>query len=77
MKRVLILHTGGTLGMSARRPSALAPDTYAHEILSRVPELAALAAIETRILCNLDSSDLGPDEWSALADEIAAARARI
>ena len=75
MKRVLILHTGGTLGMSARRPSALQPDTYAHEIVSRVPELAALATIDTRILCNLDSSDVGPDEWSALADEVAAARA--
>jgi L-asparaginase len=75
VKRVLLLHTGGTLGMSARRPSALQPDTYAHEILSRVPELAALAEVSTRILCNLDSSDIGPDEWSALADEIAAARA--
>jgi L-asparaginase len=91
MKRVLILHTGGTLGMSShdhrrdasrfardegsRRPSALQPDTYAHEILSRVPELGALATIETRILCNLDSSDVGPEEWSALADEIARARA--
>jgi L-asparaginase len=61
--------------MSGRRPSALQPDTYAHEILSRVPELAALAAVDTRILCNLDSSDVGPDEWSALADEVAAARA--
>ncbi len=75
MKRVLILHTGGTLGMSARRPSALQPDTYTHEILSRVPELAALARVDTRILCNLDSSDVGPEEWSALADEVAAARA--
>ncbi|MDB4966446.1 MAG: asparaginase [Myxococcales bacterium] len=75
MKRVLLLHTGGTLGMSARRPSALQPDTYAHEILSRVPELAALAEVSTRILCNLDSSDVGPDEWTALADEVAAARA--
>src|SRR2546430_6463929 len=75
MTRVLVLDAGGTLGMTARRPSALAPDTYAHEILSRVPELAALATIETRILCNLDWSAIGPDEWSALADEIAAARA--
>jgi L-asparaginase len=76
VKRVLVLHTGGTLGMSSRRPSPLSPDTYAHEILSRVPELAALAHVETRILCNLDSSDIGPDEWSALADEVAAARER-
>jgi len=61
--------------MSSRRPAPLSPDTYAHQILTRVPELAALATIETRILCNLDSSDIGPDEWAALADEIAAARA--
>jgi L-asparaginase len=75
VKRVLILHTGGTLGMSGRRPTPLSPDTYTQEIVARVPELAALATVETRILCNLDSSDVGPDEWSALADEVAQARA--
>jgi L-asparaginase len=74
VKRVLILHTGGTLGMSGRRPTPLQPDTYAQQIVARVPELAALATVETRILCNLDSSDIGPDEWSALAEEIAQAR---
>jgi L-asparaginase len=73
MKRVLLLHTGGTLGMSGRKPTPLRPDTYAEEIVARVPELAELARIETRILCNLDSSDLGPEEWSALADEVAQA----
>ena len=61
--------------MSARKPTPLRPDTYAQQIVSRVPELAELAEIETRILCNLDSSDLGPDEWSALAGEVASARA--
>src|SRR5439155_17577219 len=71
MKRVLLLHTGGTLGMSGKKPTPLRPDTYAQEIVSRVPEVAELAQIETRILCNLDSSDVGPDEWSGLADEIA------
>jgi L-asparaginase len=75
MKRVLILHTGGTLGMAGRRPTPLAPDLYAQALEERVPELAELAEIETRILCNLDSSDIGPDEWSALADEVAKARA--
>jgi L-asparaginase len=74
LKRVLLLHTGGTLGMSARRPTPLVPGTYAQEIVKRVPELAELAEIETRILCNLDSSDVGPDEWAGLADEIARAR---
>jgi L-asparaginase len=74
VKRVLILHTGGTLGMSGRRPTPLSPDTYAQQIVARVPELEALAAVDTRILCNLDSSDVGPDEWSALAEEVARAR---
>jgi L-asparaginase len=74
VKRVLILHTGGTLGMSGRRPTPLRPDTYTQALLTRVPELAELAAVETRILCNLDSSDVGPDEWTALAAEIAGAR---
>src|SRR5512141_461139 len=76
MKRVLLLHTGGTLGMSGRKPTPLRPDTYGQQIVSRVPELAELAEIETRILCNLDSSDVGPDEWSVLADEVAKARER-
>jgi len=75
VKRVLVLHTGGTLGMSARRPAPLSPDTYTQALVESVPELSELATIETRILCNLDSSDVGPDEWIALATEIGAARA--
>jgi L-asparaginase len=74
LKRVLLLHTGGTLGMSGKRPTPLMPDSYAQAIVTRVPELAELAHIDTRILCNLDSSDVGPEEWSALAGEIARAR---
>lgn len=84
MKRVLILHTGGTLGMPAppiapdspRRPAPLAPDRYQRALLDEVPELSQLAVVETRILCNLDSSDLGPEEWCALAAEVAEARSR-
>ena len=60
--------------MSGKRPTPLKPDSYAQAIVTRVPELAELAHIETRILCNLDSSDVGPEEWSALAGEIARAR---
>lgn len=81
-KRVLILHTGGTLGMPPRgtnpgraRPGPLAPERYARDLLGQVPELAELADVSTRIRCNLDSSDIGPDEWSALADDVAEARA--
>lgn len=84
MRRVAILHTGGTIGMPPRSAQAeaergaarppLAPDRFAHELVAEVPELRRLAHIETRILCNVDSSDIGPDEWSALAEEVARAR---
>src|SRR5262245_60987040 len=63
-------------GRSAgKRPTPLQPDTWSQALVERVPELARLARVETRILCNLDSSDIGPDEWAALAEEVAAARA--
>jgi L-asparaginase len=75
LKRVLLLHTGGTLGMSRRRLATLEPDAYAQALVERVPELAELAEVETRILFNLDSSDIGPIEWAALATEVAQARA--
>jgi L-asparaginase len=86
VRRVVILHTGGTIGMPPRvtptegdrgstRPP-LAPDRFARELVAEVPELGRLAHIETRILCNLDSSDIGPDEWNALAEEVGAARER-
>ncbi|MFI5289125.1 MAG: asparaginase [Polyangia bacterium] len=74
-RRVLILHTGGTLGMnSSSHPAPLKPDVYTQTLVERVPELCELAEVETRILCNLDSSDIGPDEWSVLANEVARAR---
>ena len=60
--------------MSGRRPTPLSPDIYAQALTERVPELAELATVETKILCNLDSSDIGPEDWTVLAEEIAVAR---
>lgn len=65
---VLILHTGGTLGMRPREPDrALAPDEFGSTVLEHVPELERIAEIDTRLLFNLDSSDLGPRHWAELA----------
>jgi L-asparaginase len=74
-KRVLLLHTGGTLGMEPASP--LSPGGKPGALVERVPELAELADLEARTLCNLDSSDVGPDEWRALADEVARERERV
>ena len=67
-KRVLVLHTGGTLGMTG---SPLEPGAYGAQLLDAVPELSRIAELSVRIVCNLDSSDLGPDQWTLLAEGIA------
>jgi len=64
VKRVLLLHTGGTLGMVG---TPLEPDAYQDRLLESVPELGELADVDIRIVCNLDSSDVGPPQWADLA----------
>jgi L-asparaginase len=73
-KRVRMLHTGGTLGMKG---DPLEPGAYVAELLDHVPELSRLAHIEPRILCNLDSSSIGPFHWAAMAEVIAEERERF
>lgn len=65
--KVLILHTGGTLMMRGGDPSPLVPDVYTHDLLTELPVLRKVAEIESRILCNLDSSDMQPHHWVELA----------
>lgn len=71
MPRVLILHTGGTLGM---RGKPLQPDAFSTALTEAVPEIEEIADLETRIVFNLDSSDVGPVHWTHLAREIDGAR---
>jgi L-asparaginase len=71
VKKVLLLHMGGTLGMQG---SPLQPGTYSQKLVERVPELSHLAELDIRIIANLDSSDVGPEEWSRVAGEIARGR---
>ncbi len=65
MSHVLLIHTGGTLGMTG---TPLEPGAYAEALTERLPEVSQLADLETRIPFNLDSSDVGPDHWRRLAE---------
>ena len=88
LPRVLVLHTGGTLGMdvstsfveSSTRDShvdlvagtggnypSLRPGTMLSQLLGAVPELGSLANLKLAIPYNLDSSRVGPREWTKLA----------
>jgi L-asparaginase len=69
--RLLFLHTGGTLGMTAARPGPLAPGHYDETVLPYVRGLEELADIDGRVVCNLDSSDMTPSIWGALGAAIA------
>jgi L-asparaginase len=69
-RRVLIIHTGGTLGMQSpdRTRLDLGDDGHLQRLIERVPELAEIADIDLVAPWNLDSSDIGPDEWVRLAE---------
>jgi L-asparaginase len=69
--KVLLLHTGGTLAM---RGEPLEPDAFTVTLSESMPELARIADLDSEILFSLDSSDIGPPQWTALAQRIAARR---
>ncbi len=65
--RVLFVSTGGTLAMRRGEPGPLAPSEIAEDVLPWVPGLDDEVDVTAETLCNLDSSDIGPDHWERLA----------
>ena len=81
MKKLLLIYTGGTIGMS-RNPhtGTLEPFSFSH-LLANVPELSQLDAqidngqwadADGKPLPPIDSSDMSPELWIQLARTIAA-----
>ena len=66
MKRILLIATGGTI---ASRPTdgGLAPQLCAKDILSCVPALRDLCHIDALQLLSIDSTNMTPDNWLAIA----------
>ena len=67
MKHILLIATGGTI---ASRPTenGLAPQLRADDILRCVPALGSLCRIDAVQPMNIDSTNMAPDCWLALAD---------
>ena len=67
MKKILLIATGGTI---ASRPTegGLAPRLRAEDILSCVPALASLCKIDAMQLMNIDSTNMAPENWLAIAE---------
>lgn len=68
MPSVLLIHTGGTLGMEG--PGPLRPGPFEEALRRRVPELWEIADLELEIFANVDSSDIEPSLWQGLARRI-------
>ena len=53
--------------MTGKRPDALKPGAFFRTVKERVPELLAMAKLELELFSNLDSSEMQPELWTALA----------
>ena len=69
MKKLMILSTGGTIACT-QTADGLIPTLSADDILAYVPGAKKLGIIETRTIFNLDSSNIQPEEWQMIAQEI-------
>ena len=69
MKRILMLATGGTIA-SMDSGHGLSPAITSEEILSRVPAVGDLCKVEAVQLMNLDSTNVGPEDWLKIAGAV-------
>lgn len=73
-KKVIVVHTGGTIGMVQGKDGVLRPLQDPETLLRSLPELADIAGIELRVPFNLDSSNIQPMHWLQLAEIVRAER---
>lgn len=69
MKRILMLATGGTIA-SKRDKNGLKPLITSDEILSYVPDTKEFCQTDTLQLFNIDSTNIQPVHWLAIANAI-------
>jgi len=78
MRKILLLHTGGTLGMApSGEPASLAPGKFLDHLLEQVPELDQLAELSVEVPFNQDSACLEPSNILALARRVREAAERF
>ena len=65
-KRILFIGTGGTIA-SEMSDEGLLPGVGASALLGYVPDVAELCEAESVQLFELDSTNIGPDEWLEMA----------
>lgn len=69
MKQILLIATGGTIA-SKRSASGLKPLISSQELLSYVPSSREFCSTQTLQLLNIDSTNIQPRHWLAMAEAI-------
>lgn len=70
MKRVLLIHTGGTMGMTHDEEDGVASGRFVDEIMSHVPGIRNIADIDFRNVFKIDSSNFSIHHWVQLGQLI-------
>lgn len=65
-KKVLFIATGGTIA-STEGGEGMAPTLTAEDLIAAVPGLDQICRIHTRMLMNIDSSNMQPEDWVRIA----------
>lgn len=68
-KRILFIGTGGTIA-SEMTENGLLPAVNASALLGLVPEVETLCDTDCEQLFDLDSTNIGPEHWLAMAGEL-------
>ena len=69
MKRILLIGTGGTIACK-RSEDGLRPVITSDELLSFVPSCREYCQVDTRQIFNIDSTNIQPRHWLAIASAI-------
>ena len=69
MKSILVIATGGTIA-SAEEGSGLAPALTGEQLVAFVPEVAQACHVEVSQVMNVDSTNMRPEGWLAIAGEV-------
>lgn len=66
MQNILLIATGGTIA-SAKSDHGLAPQLTPEQLLTSVPEIHDLCRVQSLALMNIDSTNVCPADWLAMA----------
>ena len=69
MKKIFFLSTGGTIA-SSKGEEGFTPTLNAEDMMKSIPELSKLCKIKSKMIMNIDSCNMQPEDWMIIAENI-------